>query len=223
VADGWRTQSPPSPGPPLAKSQAERRQRIVRTALDLLSESDYDAIQMRDVAEASNVALATLYRYFPSKEQLFAAVQLEWVERLHQRVTQRPLRGGSNLERLLDVIHKSIRAFKKKPQFYRVLLILEATKDPIARDLYDVMSQTTTATYLEAIVDVDPESSNRLLGTTLAILGAEMRAWALGNRPIEVAEKNIEESLRLLFTYREEQSASGPAPVSGLRVAGHPG
>jgi TetR/AcrR family transcriptional regulator, cholesterol catabolism regulator len=208
VVHPWATEVARSPGPRLPGSRAARRERIVRTAFDLLVESDYDAIQMRDIAESSEVALATLYRYFPSKEQLFAAVQLEWVERLHRRVAQRPLRGGSNLDRLLDVIHRSILAFRKKPQFYRVLLLLEATKDPIARDLYESMQQATTATYLEALVGIDQDTAEGLLTAALAILGAEMRAWALGKRSLEEAENNIEESLRLLFTYRDEAAST---------------
>jgi AcrR family transcriptional regulator len=195
------TERTPAARPPLPGSRAARRERIIGTAFDLLVESDYDAIQMRDIAESADVALATLYRYFPSKEQLFAAVQLEWVERLHRRVAQRPLRGGSNLDRLLDVIHRSILAFRKKPQFYRLLLVLEATKDPIARELYESMQEATTATYLEAMVEIDEETAEGLLTAALAILGAEMRAWALGKRSLEDAERNIEASLRLLFTY----------------------
>src|SRR6185312_10070269 len=131
----------------LPPSRAERRSRIIRTALELLSESDYENIQMRDVAERSDVALATLYRYFPSKEQLFGAVQLEWVERLHRRVARRGLGGDSDLERLLDVLRRSVRSFKTSPQFYRVLLMLESTKDPVTRELYEVMDRATADTY----------------------------------------------------------------------------
>jgi AcrR family transcriptional regulator len=191
--------------PALPPSRAERRSRIIRTALELLSESDYDAIQMRDVAEASDVALATLYRYFPSKEQLFAAVQLEWVELLHRRVAQRGLRGDSDLERLLDVLQRSIRSFKTSPQFYRVLLMLESTKDPVARELYEVMARATADTYREAIRNTDPETAEHLLRATLDILGAEMRAWAHERRTIEEAARRIEESLCVLFTYREHK------------------
>jgi AcrR family transcriptional regulator len=189
---------------PLPASRAERRNRIIRTALDMLSKSDYDDIQMRDVADGSDVALATLYRYFPSKEQLFAAVQLEWVERLHRRVAQRGLQGDSDLERLLDVLRRSVRSFKTSPQFYRVLMMLESTKDPVARDLYEVMARATADTYREAIRNTDPETAEHLLRATLDILGAEMRAWALERRSIEEAARRIEESLQVLFTYREQ-------------------
>jgi TetR/AcrR family transcriptional regulator, cholesterol catabolism regulator len=190
----------------LPPSRAERRSRIIRTALDLLSESDYDDIQMRDVAEGSDVALATLYRYFPSKEQLFAAVQLEWVERLHRRVAQRGLRGESDLERLLDVLARSVRSFKTSPQFYRVLMMLESTKDPVARELYEVMARATADTYRVAIRNTDPDTAEHLLRATLDILGAEMRAWALERRSIEEAARRIEASLYVLFTYREHKA-----------------
>jgi len=200
----------------LPRARAERRDRIVRAALELLMTSDYETIQMRDVAEHAEVALGTLYRYFPSKEQLFAAVQLEWVERLHRRVSRgAELRGDTNLERLLDVIHQSIRAFEHKPQFYRVLLVLEGTKDPVARELYEVMHQATTATYLEALAGIDLDTARTLLSATLAIMGGEMRAWAIGRRPIELARRNIDDELRLLFTYRDvaaEPAARGAVP-----------
>jgi AcrR family transcriptional regulator len=203
---------------PLPPSRAERRSRIIRTALEMLTESDYDDIQMRDVAEGSDVALATLYRYFPSKEQLFAAVQLEWVERLHRRVAQRGLQGDSDLERLLDVLRRSVRSFKTSPQFYRVLLMLESTKDPVARELYEVMARATADTYREAIRNTDPETAEHLLRTTLDILGAEMRAWALERRSIEDAARRIEESLQVLFTYREQKvPRKADAPVAATR------
>lgn len=203
----WTSHVPPS--------RVERRNRIIGTVLEQLSESDYDAVQMRDVAKAADVALATLYRYFPSKERLFAAVQLEWVERMQRRVAQRGLRGDSNLERLLDVLQRSIGSFKKSPQSYRVLLMLESTKDPVARELYEVMARATAETYREAINGVDPETAARLLQATLHILGAEMRAWALGRRSIEEAARHREESLRLLFTYQEQPVAHS----ADLRVA----
>jgi AcrR family transcriptional regulator len=165
--------------------------------------SEYEDIQMRDVADTADVALATLYRYFPSKEQLFAAVQLEWVERLHRRVSEGGLQGGSDLDRLLDVLRRSVRSFKTSPQFYRVLMMLESTKDPVARDLYEMMARATAETYREAIRNTDPETAEHLLRATLDILGAEMRAWALGRRSIEEASRRIEASLHVLFTYRE--------------------
>jgi hypothetical protein len=83
--------------------------------------------------------------------------------------------------------------------------MLESTKDPVARELYEVMARATADTYRVAIRNTDPETADHLLRATLDILGAEMRAWALGRRSIEDAARRIEESLLVLFTYREQE------------------
>ena len=41
--------------------------------MELAAEGGYDAVQMREVAERADVALGTLYRYFPSKVHLLVA------------------------------------------------------------------------------------------------------------------------------------------------------
>ena len=156
------TAPPPSPES-LTASQFARRERIVKVALDLLVNGDYEKIQMKDVAEASDVALGTVYRYFTSKEHLFAAVQIEWVKSLHRQILRRPPTGESNRERLSQILHKSVRAFQLQPQFYRVLLVLEVAKDPFAKELYEVMSRETEATYRESLSGIDPKTAADLL------------------------------------------------------------
>ena len=51
-------------------AQRERRKRILDATLAQASKGGYDAVQMREVAERADVALGTLYRYFPSKIRL---------------------------------------------------------------------------------------------------------------------------------------------------------
>jgi TetR/AcrR family transcriptional regulator, cholesterol catabolism regulator len=209
------TAAPPSPES-LTASQFARRERIVKVALDLLVNGDYEKIQMKDVAEASDVALGTVYRYFTSKEHLFAAVQLEWVKSLHRQILRRPPSGQSNLERLSQVLHKSVRAFQLQPQFYRVLLVLEVAKDPFAKELFEVMSRETEATYRESLSGVDPTTASDLLRVVLAVLGAELRRWVLGRQSIDEVKQNLDAALSLLLTYRDPTSvdATEAAPFA---------
>jgi AcrR family transcriptional regulator len=204
------TAPPPSPES-LTASQFARRERIVKVALNLLVNGDYEKIQMKDVAEASDVALGTVYRYFTSKEHLFAAVQLEWVKSLHRQILRRPPTGQSNLERLSQVLHKSVRAFQLQPQFYRVLLVLEVAKDPFAKELFEVMSRETEATYGESLSGVDPKTASDLLRVVLAVLGAELRSWVLGRQSIDEVKQNLDATLSLLLTYRDPTSVDAAA------------
>lgn len=204
------TAPPPSPES-LTASQFARRERIVKVALELLVNGDYEKIQMKDVAEGSDVALGTVYRYFTSKEHLFAAVQLEWVKSLHRQILERPPTGESNLERLSQVLHKSVRAFQIQPQFYRVLLVLEVAKDPFAKELFEVMSRETEATYSESLSGVDPKTASDLLRVVLAVLGAELRRWVLGRQSIDEVNQNLDAALMLLLDYRDPTSFDSAA------------
>lgn len=63
-----------SPAAPVSERQMVRRERILDAAAELGSAADYDRVQMVDVAKSAGVAIGTLYRYFPSKTHLFAAL-----------------------------------------------------------------------------------------------------------------------------------------------------
>jgi AcrR family transcriptional regulator len=54
--------------------RAETRERIVSAALKLIAEGGYMNAQVASVAQRAGVAVGTVYRYFPSKSDLFAEV-----------------------------------------------------------------------------------------------------------------------------------------------------
>jgi AcrR family transcriptional regulator len=54
--------------------KAQTRERIVAAALELVARGGYVAAQVAAVAERAGVAVGTVYRYFPSKSDLFAEV-----------------------------------------------------------------------------------------------------------------------------------------------------
>ena len=85
----------------------ERRQKILAAAADLFGANAYDSVQMRDVAARAEVGKPTLYRYFPSKEELFLEVFKSGLDRLETEVAailkdrDQPSRS---LERLLEAL-----------------------------------------------------------------------------------------------------------------------
>src|SRR5256714_10258219 len=54
--------------------RAETRERIVSAALDQLAEGGYASASVQGVASRAGVATGSVYRYFPSKSDLFAEV-----------------------------------------------------------------------------------------------------------------------------------------------------
>jgi AcrR family transcriptional regulator len=90
----------------LSPEQQERRQRVVDVATMLATDGGYDAVVMKDVAEQSGVALATLYRWFASKDHLLCEVLLEWGSRLESDLRDGPPTAAAGAERILDFVHR---------------------------------------------------------------------------------------------------------------------
>jgi AcrR family transcriptional regulator len=90
----------------LSAEQQERRQRVVDVATALAQEGGYDAVVMKDVAERSGVALATLYRWFASKDHLLCEVLLEWGARVEADLRADPPRDEDGPERVLAFIRR---------------------------------------------------------------------------------------------------------------------
>src|SRR3954464_3115614 len=65
----------------------ERRSKILGAAAELFGAQPYDSVQMRDVAARAGVGKPTLYRYFPSKEELFLEVFKSGLDRLEGEIT----------------------------------------------------------------------------------------------------------------------------------------
>ncbi len=78
IAEARASAEPSSPG------QKARYQRILRAAARQGAKNGLERVQMHDVAKEAGVAIATLYRYFPSKTHLFTAVMADQVARLEE-------------------------------------------------------------------------------------------------------------------------------------------
>src|SRR6187431_883515 len=85
-------------------AQRERRKRILDATIALASKGGFDAVQMRAVAERADVALGTLYRYFPSKIHLLVSGLARELERAQEKLDRRQIPGDTPGERVLFVL-----------------------------------------------------------------------------------------------------------------------
>ncbi len=98
-----------------SSAQRERRRRILDATLALASKGGYDAVQMREVAERADVALGTLYRYFPSKIHLLVSGLAREFERTKERLDKHPVPGDTPYERMLYVLGVVTRSMQREP------------------------------------------------------------------------------------------------------------
>ena len=194
---------PPAPET-LRKDQLARRQRIVRAGLKALAGSDYDQVKIFEIARDSGVALGTLYHYFTSKEHLFAAVFVEWHGSLKKKLEKERPAGETEADRLRDVFHRMIRAFQLQPQFFRVMMMLEATTDAYAADLFQSLSAQSRETLAMAFAGPFDDDRKAIYSTLYAVLDQSLRTWVMNRSTINDVYANIDNAIRLVYEHRPD-------------------
>jgi TetR/AcrR family transcriptional regulator, cholesterol catabolism regulator len=185
--------------PVLTKSQAARRERVVRAALELGAEGGYEAVQMRDVATRADVALGTIYRYFPSKDSLLLAVMVHWLGDLEQRVSRRPPTGDTTVERIMDVMTRALGSMDRDPRLTAAVIGAMTAGDPASVPAIDEVSQAMARIMQSAFPpDVDPA----LEAATAKVLGhvwwSATISWANGMGDIDWVADELRVAAELL-------------------------
>ena len=116
----------------LAANQMRRMRRIVDAAVELAEQGGFEAVRLRDVAERSDVALGTLYKYFRSKEDILLFALDEEVTRLELSVAERPPAGGTPYLRVVEFFRRTSRALIGRPPFTRALIRALTGTDELA-------------------------------------------------------------------------------------------
>ncbi|MBA9007191.1 TetR family transcriptional regulator [Thermomonospora cellulosilytica] len=102
------------PAEPSSPEQRDRRQRILRAAARIGAEKSLERVQMHEVAKAAGVAIGTLYRYFPSKVHLFAAVMCAQIERFREGIRP-PEPGIAPEDAVGDLMVQASRELLSRP------------------------------------------------------------------------------------------------------------
>lgn len=183
----------------LSASQLLRRTRIIDAALLLSRRRAFDQIQMKDVAEASGVALGTMYQYFSSKDHLFAEALVQWGELLPGNLHRRPLVGSDPAERLTGVLHRAVRAFQQQPNLAKLVTALAVSSDPFAVEAIARLDQTTGAAFRQALVGLDDPTAESMVRIIDHVMAGVLRLWSAGRISIDEVYRSLDEMVALLF------------------------
>ncbi|MFI6204842.1 TetR family transcriptional regulator [Streptomyces sp. NPDC051041] len=201
-----------TPGvPPLTERQEARRRRILRASARLAGRGGFDAVQMREVAESSRVALGTLYRYFPSKVHLLVAVMQDQLEHMHGTLRRRPPAGGTAAERVAETLMRAFRALQREPQLAEAMVRALTFADRSVSPEVDQVSRRTTAIILDAMGLEDPAPEQlRAVRVVEHTWHSVLLAWLSGRASIAQVRVDIETACRLIdLTAPGEERATG--------------
>ena len=102
-------------------AQRDRRKRILDATVTLASKGGFDAVQMRAVAERADVALGTLYRYFPSKIHLLVSALAREFETAQANFDRVQIPGDTAPDRVMYVLSRSTRSLQRDPNLTEAL------------------------------------------------------------------------------------------------------
>jgi AcrR family transcriptional regulator len=103
------------------KRQEKRTQEILEAALKLFDEKGYAGASMEDIAAASLLTRAGLYKYFADKAKLLGALRT-WKIRVLQERLEKGLESSNSLKEKVHVITRETLAFQNDNRgFFRLL------------------------------------------------------------------------------------------------------
>lgn len=99
------------------REREQRRQQILNAARTLLFKKGLNAISVNQIARQAELAIGTIYFYFRSKEEIFAALQEEGLELLLSEV-RRARESGADARESLHEIAQAYLTFSREHKNY---------------------------------------------------------------------------------------------------------
>jgi AcrR family transcriptional regulator len=184
----------------LTARQVARRERIIRSALELAAEGGYDAVQMRDVANRADVALGTIYHYFSSKDHLLAATLVQWTVDLEQQVEKRPAEGDTVLDRVLDLLRRTTRSMRRHPKLSAAIITGLTSPGEEVRtcqfEMHDVWSRFLLSAFDGS---VEADRAVRIVRSIEHVWYSGLVGWTFGWVTLDQAISELEDAVRLML------------------------
>jgi AcrR family transcriptional regulator len=181
-------------------AQRERRRRILDATLALASKGGYDAVQMRTVADRADVALGTLYRYFPSKIHLLVTALAREFERIQERLDRTPNPGETPYDRVIFVLGRITRAMQREPQLTEAMTRAFMFADPTAAAEVHAVAQLMERMFTRAMHDGEPTADDRAKARVIGdVWLSSLVAWVTRRASANDVLNHLDLAARLLL------------------------
>jgi TetR/AcrR family transcriptional regulator, cholesterol catabolism regulator len=176
-----------TPAQPVTEAQRARYKRMVDVATMLVTTGGEDALQMSEMPALAEVSLATLYRYFPSKEHLLFAVVNQHLESLLARAHPTQRAGMTVRDRVARTLLRSFEFDQRVPTMGSVVRRLVRLSDPAFR----AERQHAGRLQLDIVLKVaEPmtEHQRQVLVVVLAAAGSAIESWMAAPSMVSASE-----------------------------------
>ncbi|CAN5487631.1 cholesterol catabolism transcriptional regulator KstR [soil metagenome] len=188
-------------------AQRDRRKRILDATYDLASDGGFDAVQMRAVADRADVALGTLYRYFPSKIHLLVSALAREFDRSEAMIkSMGDIPGDTSAERVIYIMKRTTRGLQGDPKLTEALTRAFMFADSsVATEIHTVgMSLTTMLTHAmrqgQTGADDEPTTEDVAIARVIGdVWLSALVAWVTGRSSAAETAAHLETAVGLLL------------------------
>jgi AcrR family transcriptional regulator len=188
----------------LARSQAERRRRVLAATFELAADGGFDAVQMRDVAAAADVALGTVYRYFSSKERLLLEAMAEQQSDLRAYIETHPLADETPADRVMSVLRRSNRSLRRYPDVTAAMVRAFGSAQTENADIVQRVTELMTAIITRAVQGTERHEPTarevRVARILMQVWLSSLNGWVCGVDGPERVDEDLEAAARLLLS-----------------------
>ena len=183
-----------------SEAQRERRKRILDATLAIASKGGYEAVQMRAVAERADVAVGTLYRYFPSKVHLLVSALGREFERIDAKTDRAALAGGTPYQRLNLMVGKLNRAMQRNPLLTEAMTRAFVFADASAAGEVDHVGKLMDSMFARAMSEGEPTEDQYHIARVISdVWLSNLLAWLTRRASATDVSKRLDLAVRLLF------------------------
>jgi AcrR family transcriptional regulator len=191
-----------------SSAQRDRRKRILDATLALASKGGYDAVQMRAVAERADVALGTLYRYFPSKIHLLVSALAREFERTQDRIDRAILRGDTPYDRLMLMLGGITKAMQRDPQLTEAMTRAFMFADASAAAEVDAVGRLMDSMFARAMNNGEPTEEQLAIARVISdVWLSNLVAWVTRRASATDVANRLELTIGLLLGRRQAADA----------------
>lgn len=187
-------------------AQRERRRRILRATIEIASEGGFDAVQMRAVTQRADVALGTLYRYFPSKIHLLVSALGSQFEQVSRSLSRTPVPGDTPADRVIWVLSKATRGMQRDPNLTEALTRAFMFADSSVADEIHAVGMQLTRMLTHAMKGGEYDEHRELTSEDIAIARvisdvwlSALVSWVTGRMTPDEVRDHMDTAVRLLL------------------------
>ncbi|MFJ2704936.1 TetR/AcrR family transcriptional regulator [Streptomyces sp. NPDC087428] len=174
----------------VAEHHAQQRLALVRAARELLESGDADAVTFTAIAKATGLARNSVYKYFPGRPELLAAVVEDAMPRWTEAIRAGMSAAGTPEEKIAAYVSSQLALVRDGE--HRIAQALAGVRDAaVVRESAVRAHRELLTPLIGALTELGEEDPRRTALLLQGIVNAATTAVESGDDPVAVTDRAV--------------------------------